>query len=224
MVNTDWAKNEVKLAKKQNPDNVKYYEAAFAAYCKVFEISYNFNLQYPGIAKSIFLQLFNDMPLTSIPGHEDDWTIVDGFDPGSEDEGSSYTIYQCKRRESLFKKVIHATEHDEIVKYSDSKRYICVGINDGQIYTGGIGEMILDEMYPISMPYMPAGKFRVYIDEFKSQNDENEVIITGVLYIRTPEGVMKPVYRYFKQDSKTNDITEIEKNEYLYWRGRSEKK
>ena len=59
--------------------------------------------------------------------------------------------YQCKRMSSLFKYVYA----DGTVKYRDVDRYHGVNINcpDAQ-YHSGLIDTVMDELYPITMPYI----------------------------------------------------------------------
>lgn len=212
----NWALKEIDLAKGSNDEAHEYYNAAYLAFCDLLDRTCR--LDNPGIAKTIFTQLLLENPLTPIEDNEDDWVFADGFDPASGNENPGWTIYQCKRRSSLFKKVIYDRKTGDVehVKFSDTKRYVCVDINTEDIYTGGMGPVILDEMFPISMPYSPLDKIKIFTEDFKYHEDFNGDFDTvGVLYFRFPDGKMKQIKRFFKKDHKTHEMKEINITEYL---------
>lgn len=230
----EWAKREIELAKSPKNDEGfeamkgeldKHYDAAFEAFCKFVDIAYG--LDKPGIVKTIFTHLLHEEPLTSIEDDEDDWVYVEGIDPASAIAliGSTipfpspgWTIYQCRRRSTLFKKITYNRKTGEVdsVKFSDAGRYICVDINTEQMYTGGMGPAILDEMIPISMPYSPLGKIKIFTEEFKYHVPfDGDYDTVGILYFRMPDGRMREIKRYFKEDHETHEMQEISLNEYL---------
>lgn len=219
----EWAKREIELLKEDNDLDVrekmeKYGEVAFNVFCDLIE-----NMRYvdkPGIVKSIFIQLLNGDPLTPIEDNEEDWTIVEGFDAVAGADNPGYTIYQCKRRASLFKKVTYDKKTGEIneIKFTDADRAQCIDINKNYVYTGGFGNVILDEMLPIEMPYSPTGKIKIFTEEFLYHNEPNhkgDFDTFGVLYFRLVNGQMKEVKRFFKEDHKTREMVEITATEYL---------
>lgn len=221
----EWALREVKLATEGTSKDVpaemkgemdKHYEVAYRAFCDFIDRAEG--LDKPGIAKTIFTQLLHEEPLTPIEDNEDDWVFVGGFDPAEGNDNPGWTIYQCKRRSSLFKKVTCGRkdgEKDEI-KFSDMGRYVCIDINTEQMYTGGMGSAILDEMIPISMPYSPLGKIKIFTEDFKCHEDfDGDSDTVGILYFRMPDGQMKEIKRFFKEDYKTHEMKEIGMTEYL---------
>lgn len=221
----EWALREVKLATEGTSKDVpaemkgemcKYYEAAYRSFCDFIDRTEG--LDKPGIAKTIFTQLLHEEPLTPIEDNEDDWAFAGGFDPAAGNDNPGWTLYQCKRRSTLFKKVTYGRkdgEKDEI-KFFDMDRYICIDINTEQMYTCGIGPVILDEMIPISMPYSPLGKIKIFTEYFKCHEDfDGDFDTVGILYFRMPDGQMKEIKRFFKEDYKTHEVKEIGMTEYL---------
>lgn len=221
----EWALREVKLATEGTSKDVpaemkgemdKYYEVAYRAFCDFIDRAEG--LDEPGIAKTIFTQLLHEEPLTPIDDNEDDWVFAGGFDPAAGNDNPGWMIYQCKRRSTLFKKVTYdrKTGEEDGVKFSDTGRYVCVDINTEQMYTGGMGPAILDEMIPISMPYSPLGKIKIFTEDFKCHEDfDGDFDAVGILYFRMPDGQMKEIKRYFKEDYKTHEMKEIGMTEYL---------
>ena len=56
---------------------------------------------------------------------------------------------------------------DGTVKYSDLDRSYCIDINNGSTYGIGLVRDIVDELYPITLPYFPADNaIKVYREGF----------------------------------------------------------
>lgn len=219
-----WAKKEMDLATAQvsfgAPDETKkeifkYYEEAFLAYCDFLD--HMEKLDRSDLSKTIFRQLLNEDPLVPIEDNDIDWVVIEGFDPSHDNASPGWSIYQCKRRSSLFKKVIYNKETGEIerTKYSDAERYICIDINTERVYSGGMGPVVLDELIPITMPYFPTGKIKIFTEEFKAYEDTGDFDTIGVLYCRLTDGRIKEIKRFFKENHETYKMVEIDRNEYL---------
>lgn len=220
----EWARREIDLATagemreapemKEELDN--HYEAAYQAFCDFVDRTEG--LDKPGIAKTIFTQLLHEEPLVPIEDNEEDWVIVEGFDPAAGNENPGWSIYQCKRRSTLFKKVTYERKTGEVedTRFSDTGRAVCMDINSNQMYTGGMGPAVLDEAIPVTMPYQPMGKIRIFTEDFKCHKDfDGDFDTVGILYFRMADGQMKNVMRFFKEDYKTHEMVEIDKTEYF---------
>lgn len=217
----EWAKREIELAMtgerfegKEAIDEL--YKVALEAFCdlsdKVDQVD------KPGLAKTLITQLMHGDPLTPIEDNEEDWVVVEGFDPAVGNENPGWTIYQCKRRNSLFKKVSYdrKTGEEDSVEYNDTERSICYDINTNNAYTGGMGPAVLNKFDPIKMPYQPLGKIRIFTEDFKCHEDyDGDFDTVGVLYFRDPDGEVRQVMKFFKEDYKTKQMVEINKTEYL---------
>ena len=142
-----------------------------------------------------------------------------GIDPAVDCDNPGWSIYQCKRRSSLFKKVAYDRKTGEVdeITFRDIDRAVCVDINKPDcMYTGGMGPLLLDEMMPITLPYSPCGKTRIFTEDFKYHEEyEGDMDTVGVLYFRMPDGTMKEVKRYFKEDHESKQMVEISQSEYL---------
>lgn len=144
-------------------------------------------------------RLIDHKPLTPITDLEDEWLrIVSKKDGGA--------TYQSKRLFSLFRDV----SKDGKTTYSDVERFHCVNIHDRtNKYHSGLVDRILDELFPITIPYMPSMiPYTVYCDE----NDDT----MGVLYAVTPLGDKFEVNRFFKKGPALHGSswTEISEEEY----------
>lgn len=269
----EWARREVDLAKSclNVEDQIvkemvsEEYEAAYRSYCNFLD-EYE-KLENTEIIKTVFTQLFHEENLSPIVDSEDDWTLVEGFDPAVGEpiifepgycEGKTFqnhdynvyeeftdainttldqvdfnynpgwSIYQCKRRNSLFKKVSYDRKTGEVdeITFRDIDRSVCIDINKpDSMYIGGMGPLLLDEMMPITLPYSPCGKIRIFTEDFKYHEEcEGDLDTLGVLYFRMPDGSMKEVKRYFKEDHESKQMVEINQSEYLSRRIRVEER
>lgn len=227
----EWARREVDLAKTWLSDEdpeakemmLEEYEASYRSYCNFLDEFEK--LKNIRIIKTVFTQLLHEENLSPIVDSEDDWAFAEGFDPAVGNENPGWTIYQCKRRNSLFKKVTYDRKTGEVDKitFRDIDRAVCIDINKPDcMYTGGMGPLVLDEMMPITLPYSPCGKTRIFTEDFKYH--EGDVDTVGVLYFRMPDGTMKEVKRYFKEDHESKQMVEINQSEYLSRKKRVEER
>ena len=219
----EWARREVDLAKTwlndEDPEAKETmseeYEAAYRIYCNFLDELEK--LKDTRIIKTAFTQLLHEENLSPIVDSEDDWTLVEDPAPGNDNPG--WTIYQCKRRSSLFKKVAYDRKSGEVdeITFRDMDRAVCIDINKPDcMYTGGMGPLLLDEMMPITLPYSPCGKTRIFTEDFKYHEEyESDMDTVGVLYFRMPDGTMKAVKRYFKEAHESKQMVEISQSQYL---------
>lgn len=111
---------------------------------------------------------------------------------------------------SLFKYVAK----DGSVSYSDLNRCYCASKEKSSInWFNGFISSIYDEMYPITMPYMPNNKPDIIVrDTLLTDRKNGDYDTIAILYIRRANGEKVEVNRYFKE----NDIsfTEISLEEY----------
>ena len=204
----EWATNEVAIATKDETEEVKrYYEAVLESFKAL--VNFTKNLDSFGVAKTILIQLLHEDVLSPIEeNNPNDWSAVDG------EKESGITIYQCKRRPSLFKKVTYdsgvAGDIKE-VKFTDNSRAICIDITTEQTYQGGIGQTVFDEMFPIQFPYSPIGRYKIFTESYRDNNGD---IYTAILYIRDTDGRMVEVKRFFKYIYETYEHIEIDKKVY----------
>lgn len=233
----EWARREVDLAKtwlndedlEEKETMSEEYEAAYRSYCNFLD-EYE-KLENAKIIKTVFTQLLDEENLSPIVDSEDDWVLVEGFDPAVGNDNPGWSIYQCKRRNSLFKKVTYGRKTGEVddlkaITLRDIDRAVCIDINKPDyMYTGGIGSVLLDEMMPITLPYSPCGKTRIFTEDFKYHEEyEGDMDTVGVLYFRMPDGTMKEVKRYFKEDQESKQMVEITQSEYLSRKKRVEER
>lgn len=123
------------------------------------------------------------------------------------------TAYQCKRMHSLFKHVYT----DGTVKYNDIDRYICVNKDRPRSsgWCNGFINRLLDEKYPITMPYCPPTKpFVVYCTKGLSDPKNGNFDTIGIWYVDKPNGERDVIERFFKDDENGSSYIEIDRQEY----------
>lgn len=217
----EWAEQECRIAcKKENPDfnfdsedfdyGCSCYKSALKAYKSLCEdghsgTSFNFT-------RRILERLMSGQPLTPIT--DEDFFIVPPSDyPIESDEwlakhGLKSEI-QCPRMSSLFR-----TETlDGKVSYSDSNRAYCINIENPSDTYSSAKDRVVDEFFPITMPYMPEkGKYKVYCQTFLTDKRNGDFDTQAILYFITPDGKRVDVNRY--QTEKDGKMVDITKEEY----------
>lgn len=212
----DWAKREIKIACKKERGNAKEdkfnygcacYESALKAFESLLEDEHSgFSIK---ITQSILNRLLNRQPLTPIEDTDDIWDVRAA-------NGYGYRSYQCTRMSSLFKHVYP----DGVVKYSDVDSSYCLNINDPKVgYSSGLVKGIIDEMFPITMPYMPGNPIKVYCEDFLTDKKNGDFDTVGVFYaLKTEAGKQEKIdiNRFFREpeDDEPGAWTEISKEEY----------
>ena len=199
----NWARNEVKLACKKERQNAKKdgdlnqadygclcYESALKAYESLLGDGHSG--MSISITKIILNRLIDGRPLTPIEDNPKEWNFIhtEKMLDGHIDE------YQSKRMSSLFKRV---NSKDGSVQYSDIDRYYCKTIDNPTIpYTNSFFTKLLNELYPITMPYYPAGTYILTTEELLTDRKNGDFDSMALIFITDPEGNRKEVNRYFK--------------------------
>ena len=193
---TQWAENEVKLAcKKENSDyGCSCYQSALKAYKSLMEDGHS-GASF-GMTKMILKRLLDELPLTPIEDVPENWSeVMDGE-------------YQCTRMSSLFKHV----EKDGRVWYSDNNRVVCIDVEStGNRFHCGQASRIIDEMFPILMPYCPS-KAPAYIVHTVEASKDGIIYGRGILGVDCPTGEYIEIQRYFDYTPVKN--IEVTKEEY----------
>lgn len=206
----EWAKNEVEIACKRERGDKSENEFNYGCACydsamKAFEslLEDGHSGASIGFTKAILDRLIEGKPLTAIEDTEDIWTNFFTFN-------DEVTVYKCKRMSSLYKYVYP----DGKVKYSDSERTYCIDVKSPEAaYRNGFIRQIYDEMYPVTMPYMPKEKSDVIVcDELLTDRKNGDHDTIAILYIKRSDGEKVEVNRYFKEGEKS--FIEITEEEY----------
>ena len=218
----EWARKEIEIAcKRENPDckdgewdyGCACYESALKAFESLLEDEHSgFSIQ---MTRTILNRLIDGKPLTPIEDTDDVWNKATSYKDGATD-------YQCTRMSSLFKDV-HA---DGTVTYTDIDRSYCVDShNPNCTYSSGLVRRIIDEMFPITMPYMPDKPIKVYCEEFLTDMDNGDFDTVGILYCLKEENSTQKrieINRFFREPegNEEGQWTEISQEEYLERRRR----
>lgn len=208
-----WAEREVEIAcKHEAPDRkpgewdygCACYESALKAFRSLCEDGHSgFSIS---MTKFILNRLIEGKPLTFIEDTEDVWSDI------SDRSGLRGEIanYQCRRMSSLFKYVYD----DGSIKYRDVNRFCGVNVDNPDVsYHSSLIDRVMEEKFPITMPYFPESKpFRVYCEEFLTDRKNGDFDTVGILYVIKPDGERVEINRYFKEGEK--DFIEIASCEY----------
>ena len=209
---SDWAENEVEIACEREKSHSKEegdweygcacYHSALKAYRSLMEDGHSgFSIS---LTKQILDRLIDGEPLTPIEDTDDVWNERPNYNTKKQ-----VKTYQCSRMSSLFKYVCP----DGTVKYSDVDRVICYDVDSPKAtYHNGFINNLIDEMYPIKMPYS-GERMRVECETFLTDPKNGDYDTKGILRIHFSDGTMRTVNRYFKESE--DSFVEITKLEYL---------
>lgn len=207
----EWAKREVAIASKRErgdePEGKwNYGVACYESALKAFEslCGDGHSGMSIGFTKRILNRLIDGKPLAPIEDTEDVWNKC------HRGNADNKTTYQCKRMSSLFKDVYD----DGTVVYTDINRYYCIYRDDPNIswHNGSIGN-IYNEMFPLTMPYMPNSRQdEIVCDELLTDPKNGDFDTIAVLYINRSNGERVEVNRYFKEGDES--FVEISPEEY----------
>ena len=205
----EWAEREVQIAcKRENPDRKEgewdygcaCYESALKAFNSLMEDGHSG--ASIGFTKQILNRLIDGKPLTPIEDTDDIWEECVFNNKG-------YKTYQCKRMSSLFKDVYP----DGSVKYSDTDRVIAIDIDNDSTWSSGFIRDMIDEMYPITMPYSGGDPYKVYFQDCLYDHKNGDYDTRAILHIKTPNNKLIRVHRYFKESD--SGFIEIDLEEYM---------
>lgn len=209
----EWATKEIELAcKRENPnwDGVSFdygcacYQSALKAYNSLCEDNHS-NTSY-NFTKNILIRLLNELPLSPITEKD----FEDGNLCNIKENGKNILLKQCTRRYSLWKE----EDEDGNIIYRDTDRQCCVDINNENcVYSSKTATDIINEMFPITMPYLPeTKKYKVYTEDFLVDKENGDYDTKGYLYCITPSGEKVEINRFYAEKEKR--FVEITKEEY----------
>lgn len=213
----EWAERECRIAcKKENLDfnfdskdfdyECSCYKSALKAYkslCKDGHSGVSFDF-----TRRILERLMDGKPLTPIT--DEDFKGKDSIcsDEYLTSRGLKSEI-QCPRMSSLFRR----ETLDGKVSYSDIDRAYCINIEKPYDIYSSVKDHVVDEFFPITMPYMPEkGKYKVYCQTFLTDKKNGDFDTQAILYFITPDGKRIDVNRY--QTEKDGKMVDITKEEY----------
>lgn len=206
----EWAENEVRIACERERAASKTpegewdygcacYESALKAYKCLMEDGHS-GMSF-SITRQILNRLMRNQPLTPIEDAEDIWNFICTNEDGSKG-------YQCKRMSSLFKDVYP----DGTVKYKDVDRYyVTYAENSNTTWKNGFVMRIIDELFPITMPYIPGEPIKVVCEEFLVDPKNGDYDTFGILYAMK-DGEKTAINRFLAE--KGGKMVEIQETEY----------
>lgn len=212
---SEWAKREVEIAcdnlrqgsgDKDDPQYVILcYESAMKAYETLMEDGHSgCSIMF---TQKILNRLIDGRPLTPIYDTEDVWS--EAVVPSS----MPYYVarYKCNRMPSLFKYVLGNGE----VVYTDIDRVNCFNIDNPSVsYHSRLVDGVIDEMFPITMPYDATDRYAVYCEEFLTDEKNGDFDTMGILMAVKNDTKKIPIKRYFKDvDHQWIEITEEDYSE-----------
>lgn len=188
MTMTEWAKNEVDLfVAEENDEDDEYVNECAKSALKAFNclMEDGHSGMSIGITHSILNRLIEGKPL--VPISETDFC--------EEPIVGDRRTYQCKRMSSLFKDV----DEDGNVTYSDVDRVSCIDRYSGVSFSSGNGRHIVDELFPIELPYNPPAR-RFIIDYASGLVNPKlgDYDIEAFYSVITPSGENIPINKFYQ--------------------------
>lgn len=209
---TEWAENEVKIACERERAESKIpegewdygcscYESALKAYKCLMEDGHS-GMSF-SITRQILNRLMRGQPLTPIEDTEDIWNEV----PWLGKDGSRE--YQCKRMSSLFKVVCPNGK----ITYHDNERCYAVYLDNPNVsWHNKLIRDTVDEIFPITMPYIPGEPIKVVCEEYLVDPKNGDYDTIGVLYAMK-DGEKIEINRFFAE--RGGEMVEIQESEYV---------
>jgi hypothetical protein len=206
-----WAEREVEIACKRERDGSETPEGEWDYGCACYESALKafkslcgdghsgFSI---GATKHILNRLIEHKPLTPVEDTEAAWISVSEHEP-------EFVSLQHKRVSSLFKRVYK----DGTVKYHDVNMFYCIDIHDPEnTWYSSLVQRIVDEMFPITLPYFPGAPIKVYCEKFLTDRKNGDFDTVGVFYAIKPDNEKVEINRFFKESETGWD--EIDRTEY----------
>ena len=206
----EWAKKEVEIACKREREaapegewdyGCACYESALKAFESLMDDGHSgYSIS---LTKNILNRLIDGRALTPIEDTDDIWKEC------CRSEDCGIKVYQCTRMSSLFKDVYP----DGRIIYNDNDRVSCVDIDSPNVYWhSGFVSRIVNEMFPIIMPYAADEKYTVYCKDLLTDRKNGDYDTREILYVVNSKGERTDIHRYFKECEKGWE--EIDKGEY----------
>ena len=215
----DWAKREVEIACRREPQEEMrdlnsdkkdgeygYYRACYESALKAYQSlmedghsGFSFSL-----TRQILDRLMEGKPLTPIEDIPEVWNLIHEDKDGAKQ-------YQCKRMSSLFKYV----DPDGKIRFRDCGRYYCQNAGEKAHYTDGFASDVLEEYFPITMPYdPPSGEYKITTLEYLTDRANGDFDTKAYIRITIPNGEIYEVNRYFGEvNGKWRELTKEEFDE-----------
>ncbi|MCQ2209697.1 MAG: hypothetical protein MJZ34_05345 [Paludibacteraceae bacterium] len=201
-----WSENEVKNAIEkefkyydENKDGylMEYvkscYDSALKAYHSLCDDGHSGGSY--DMSKGILIRLLEGLPLTEINDNENEWVRTPLLCT------NDYDGYSHSRMYGFYKYVYK----DSSVKYVDVNRVICTNQKGVNQFSGTLCN-IIEDMFPITMPYFPSVyKYIGNVYEFEYDNSNYQALLS----VSTPERKVVEINMFFK-DEKAISMEEFE--------------
>ena len=193
---TEWAKKEVELFKEKQDDYGKLYaDSALKSFLSLVEDGHS-GLSIK-ITQNLLNRLINGQPLQPI--EDKDFVQDPNMPQDSEEylkENNLKSEIQCPRMPSLFR-----YEHlDGKIEYHDVNRAYCFNIDNPHItYTSHLCK-IIDELYPITMPYFPSvNKYKIAVENRLHDKSLGDYDLIRIVYIIKPNSEKEIINRCYQE-------------------------
>ena len=199
---SDWAQREIEIAcKHENPDFVigsgefdygcSCYESALKAYKSIASDGHSgFSF---GLTKNILIRLLEGKPIIPIEDVPEIWNELGEY--GGVPDLEKH--YQCQRMSSLFK----YEYTNGRIEYRDVDRVYGQDISDpNSRYTSKLTSDVVNDLFPIIMPYNPETKpYIVMTETFLSDINNGDYDTKGLIELITPEKEHIPLNEWYKE-------------------------
>ena len=93
--------------------------------------------------------------------------------------------------------------------YTDTRRFVGIDIHNGSSWHSSLVDRIMDEYFPVKMPYCPGGSIKVYTEGFLSMVGNGDFDTEGIFYAVLPDGEIFNINRFFtdKENKSWHEIT-----------------
>lgn len=149
--------------------------------------------------------MLDGLPLT--PVKEEDFEGAESVYP--RDERDDQQVIQCPRMCSLFQ----YKSSDGTLSYTDVDRQYCFDTELPDDTFSSAWDHIVDELFPITLPYYPSGKkYRVGVRSFLCDAKNGDYDHTAVEYVITPDNERIEIGKYYREEDK--EMVEITKEQF----------
>lgn len=177
------------------------YKSALKAFKSVCDDGHS-GLSY-SITARILKRMLDGLPLKKI--QETDFTDDDMS--WVEDDGTKHIM--CDKMFSLWKEI----HPDGSITYNDQDRVVGINADEGYGFSAKFVSDIVNQRYPITMPYYPDGRsYKVYVRDFLVYPENGDYDTRAILYIETPKGEKIDINKFYHE--KNGEMVEISEEEY----------
>lgn len=208
-----WAEEEIRLAcNTKNEYSRACYNSAMRAYKSLMKDGHSGASIH--VTRKILNRLIDMKPITEIEDVPEVWNDISMW----KSEEGIIEQYQCKRMSSLFKDIYD----DGTVKFTDVNRVSCIDIDNPIVpWHCHLGDNIVDELFPIEMPYYPSTtQYKLYMEDFLVDPNNGDFDTKGFFYLIKPDGERVEINKFYKEQD--DGWAEIGVEEYNYRKMKSE--